>query len=62
MAWPPLWPTSPTRACARWRDGQGIWRRAVLNSPLPSGERVARRAGEGDAHGGTSSKSATPSP
>ncbi|QEL98417.1 hypothetical protein D9623_18590 [Azospirillum brasilense] len=23
--------------------------RAVLNNPLPSGERVARRAGEGDA-------------
>ncbi|QCO04490.1 hypothetical protein D3867_21435 (plasmid) [Azospirillum argentinense] len=31
-------------------------------SPLPSGERVARRAGEGDVHGGTSGKSAPPSP
>ncbi|KAA1055735.1 hypothetical protein FH063_005506 [Azospirillum argentinense] len=32
------------------------------SSPLPSGERVARRAGEGVAHGGRSGKSATPSP
>ncbi|NUB07702.1 hypothetical protein FW320_16160 [Azospirillum sp. Vi22] len=33
-----------------------------LPNPLPSGERVARRAGEGVAHGGMSGTSATPSP
>ncbi|PNQ98574.1 hypothetical protein C1S70_12175 [Azospirillum argentinense] len=31
-------------------------------SPLPSGERVARRAGEGGARDGTSGQSASPSP
>ncbi|MBK3797826.1 hypothetical protein GAY33_00975 [Azospirillum brasilense] len=31
-------------------------------NPLPSGERVVRRAGEGDVHGGTSGTSAPPSP
>ncbi|CAO3458090.1 hypothetical protein [Azospirillum argentinense] len=38
------------------------WLRKLFSSPLPSGERVARRAGEGDARGGASGKSATPSP
>ncbi|QCO12586.1 hypothetical protein D9623_26105 (plasmid) [Azospirillum brasilense] len=33
-----------------------------LYSPLPSGERVARRAGEGVARGGAFGTSATPSP
>ncbi|KAA1057665.1 hypothetical protein GAY33_26565 [Azospirillum brasilense] len=33
-----------------------------LPNPLPSGERVARRAGEGDLHVGASGTSATPSP
>ncbi|NUB14966.1 hypothetical protein GAY28_21450 [Azospirillum brasilense] len=31
-------------------------------SPLPSGERVTRRVGEGVVHGGMSGSSATPSP
>ncbi|CAO3455426.1 hypothetical protein [Azospirillum argentinense] len=35
---------------------------SFASNPLPSGERVARRAGEGDALGGPSGKSATPSP
>ncbi|MFC5355507.1 SRPBCC family protein [Azospirillum himalayense] len=38
------------------------WLRKLFSNPLPSGERVARRAGEGDARGGASGKSATPSP
>ncbi|OYD81138.1 hypothetical protein CHT98_27655 (plasmid) [Azospirillum brasilense] len=37
-----------------WRDGQ--------SNPLPSRERVARRAGEGDARVAAFGKSATPSP
>ncbi|MBB3266715.1 carbon monoxide dehydrogenase subunit G [Azospirillum sp. OGB3] len=38
------------------------WLRKLFSNPLPSGERVAQRAGEGDARGGASGKSATPSP
>ncbi|CAO3435474.1 SRPBCC family protein [Azospirillum argentinense] len=38
------------------------WLRKLFSNPLPSGERVVRRAGEGDARGGASGKSATPSP
>ena len=38
------------------------WLRGLFSNPLPPGERVARRAGEGDARGGASGKSATPSP
>ncbi|UKJ77627.1 SRPBCC family protein [Azospirillum brasilense] len=38
------------------------WLRKLFSNPLPSGERVARRAGEGDARGGASGKSTTPSP
>ncbi|TWA88714.1 carbon monoxide dehydrogenase subunit G [Azospirillum brasilense] len=38
------------------------WLRKLFSNPLPSGERVARRAGEGDARGGASGKGATPSP
>ncbi|AWJ82010.1 hypothetical protein TSH58p_00170 (plasmid) [Azospirillum sp. TSH58] len=39
----------------------GVSGGGLLNPP-PSGERVARRAGEGVAHGGMSGTSATPSP
>ncbi|OYD86293.1 hypothetical protein CHT98_01640 [Azospirillum brasilense] len=42
--------------CGRRRNGL-----KPLN-PLPSGERVARRAGEGDVRFGMFGKSATPSP
>ncbi|OYD80716.1 SRPBCC family protein [Azospirillum brasilense] len=38
------------------------WLRKLFSNPLPSGKRVARRAGEGDVRGGASGKSATPSP
>ncbi|CCC99889.1 protein of unknown function (plasmid) [Azospirillum baldaniorum] len=49
--------TKPARM-ARGEEVLSPW----ITSPLPSGERVARRAGEGDMHGDTSGTSATPSP
>ncbi|AWJ92255.1 hypothetical protein Sp245p_21025 (plasmid) [Azospirillum baldaniorum] len=36
--------------------------RIDCHNPLPSGERVARRAGEGDVHGGRSGTSKPPHP
>ncbi|MBK3798079.1 hypothetical protein GAY33_02275 [Azospirillum brasilense] len=50
------------RGAPRWEGASKAFAWVGLDSPLPSGERVARRAGEGVPHSGTSGKSATPSP
>ncbi|PNQ97370.1 hypothetical protein C1S70_18695 (plasmid) [Azospirillum argentinense] len=58
---PPRTPRSPP-TCGHRTSCAFSWLERLGHSPLPSGERVARRAGEGVARDGASGKSATPSP